>query len=80
WLDATLRLTLALHATCENRGEGAGLLLHATADLPHGLGIDGATMYGDYYWFKTLVRLQQVITTRHIDTDAVLAACRSKAA
>ncbi len=31
------------------------LLGHATADLPHGLGIDGATVYGDYYYLKALV-------------------------
>ena len=31
------------------------LLGHATADLPHGLGIDGATVYGDYYYMKALV-------------------------
>ncbi len=31
------------------------LLGHATADLPHGLGIDGATGYGDYYYLKCLV-------------------------
>lgn len=30
------------------------LLGHATADLPHGLGIDGATVYGDYYYLKAL--------------------------
>lgn len=74
WLDAALRLVLALHARCGNAGAAAGLLLHATADLPHGLGVDGATMYGDYYWFKTLICLRQVIATRHIDIDAALAA------
>lgn len=74
WLDAALRLTLALRAACENRTDAAGLLLHATADLPHGLGVDGATIYGDYYWFKTLVRLRQVIRARHVDADAALAA------
>ncbi len=74
WLDAALRLTLALRSTCENPGEGAGLLLHATADLPHGLGVEGATMYGDYYWFKTLVHLRQIIQTRHLDADFIPAA------
>jgi unsaturated chondroitin disaccharide hydrolase len=67
WLDAAVRLVRGLRDACENQGEGVGLLLHATADLPHGLGVDGATMYGDYYWFKTLVRLRQVIATHHLD-------------
>lgn len=66
WFDAALRLLHALRDTCENHGDGPGLLLHATADLPHGLGIDGATMYGDYYWFKALVRLRQVLAARHL--------------
>ena len=34
-----------------------GLLLHGTADLPHGLGIDESTMYGDYYYLKSLLSL-----------------------
>lgn len=72
WLDIALRLVRALRDTCENQGGGAGLLLHATADLPHGLGVDGATMYGDYYWFKTLVRLRQVIATRYLDASSDL--------
>jgi unsaturated chondroitin disaccharide hydrolase len=78
WLDATLRLALSLRATCENRDEGPGLLLHATADLPHGLGVDGATMYGDYYWFKLLVRLRQVIATRHLDAEVTPVATESQ--
>ncbi len=69
WLGAALRLVRALHDSCENQGDDPGLLLHATADLPHGLGVDGTTMYGDYYWFKTLVRLRQVLTTRHLDAS-----------
>lgn len=31
------------------------LIGHATADLPHGLGLDGATAYGDHYYLKALV-------------------------
>lgn len=61
YFDAALRLVRTLDATCANRGDAEGLLLHATADLPHGLGVDGATIYGDYYWFKTLLRLRGII-------------------
>ena len=34
------------------------MLLHATADLPHDLGIDGSTMYGDFYYLKALMSLR----------------------
>ncbi len=56
-LDAAVSLLRALSNGCVNRGDTGGLLLHATADLPHGLGIDESTMYGDYYYLKSLVRL-----------------------
>lgn len=52
------RLLKALHDHCANRGQTGGVLLHATADLPHGLGIDESTMYGDYYYVKALVALR----------------------
>jgi unsaturated chondroitin disaccharide hydrolase len=48
----------ALRSLSEAYAEAAprlALLGHATADLPHGLGIDGATAYGDYYYLKALV-------------------------
>ena len=47
--------------TCANASNGGGLLLHATADLPHGLGIDGTTMYGDYYYLKSLLALRALL-------------------
>jgi unsaturated chondroitin disaccharide hydrolase len=50
-------LLKALATTCANRQSSGGLLLHATADLPHGLGIDESTMYGDYYYLKSLLLL-----------------------
>jgi len=57
YLEAAERLLAALFETCANRGEAGGLLLHATADLPHGHGIDESVMYGDYYYFKALAEL-----------------------
>lgn len=34
--------------------EAPGILVHATADLPHGIGIDGCTIYGDYFFVRSL--------------------------
>ncbi len=53
------RLLQALAENCGNDSDAGGLLLHATADLPHGLGIDESTMYGDYYYLKSLVFLKK---------------------
>ena len=58
YLATAERLLAALYDTCANRGEEGGLLLHATADLPHGHGIDESVMYGDYYYFKALAELE----------------------
>jgi len=58
YLDSAARLLQALATTCANRSGTGGLLLHATADLPHGLGIDESTMYGDYYYLKSLMLLR----------------------
>jgi unsaturated chondroitin disaccharide hydrolase len=58
--DTASRLLQALALTCGNGSQQGGLLLHATADLPHGLGIDGSTMYGDYYYLKSLVALRDL--------------------
>jgi unsaturated chondroitin disaccharide hydrolase len=58
--DDAGRLLQALFEQCAARSSGGGLLLHATADLPHGLGIDESTMYGDYYYLKSLLRLQSL--------------------
>ncbi|MCC6869033.1 MAG: glycoside hydrolase family 88 protein [Burkholderiales bacterium] len=57
--DDAVDLLAALWQRCANRGEEGGLLLHATADLPHGLGIDESTMYGDYYYVKALTALAE---------------------
>lgn len=58
-LAAARSLLHDLSNRCANRSESGGLLLHATADLPHGLGIDESTIYGDYYYLKSLVRLKR---------------------
>jgi unsaturated chondroitin disaccharide hydrolase len=53
------KILKSLVETCGNRTGSGGLLLHATADLPHGLGIDESTMYGDFYYLKSLVSLRR---------------------
>lgn len=58
-LEAATRLLAALAESCANDQEQGGLLLHSTADLPHGLGIEESVMYGDYYYLKSLLRLRQ---------------------
>jgi|GEM_PF-3342475 len=55
--ETAQRLLRAQVERCANRASPGGLLLHATADLSHGLGIDASTMYGDYYYLKSLLRL-----------------------
>ena len=59
-LEDASKLLRALMDTCGAGSDGGGLLLHATADLPHGLGIDGATIYGDYYYLKSLMALRRL--------------------
>jgi unsaturated chondroitin disaccharide hydrolase len=54
------RMLEALYRSCMADREDAPVLAHATADLPHGLGIDESTIYGDYYFLKALVTLQEV--------------------
>jgi len=58
-LEAATMLLQSLAQSCANAGDEGGLLLHATADLPHGRGIDESTMYGDYYYLKSLLRLSR---------------------
>jgi len=64
YLDAATRLLQALASSCGNDTGRGGLLLHATADRPHGLGVDESTAYGDYYYLKSLVSLQAVVDGR----------------
>lgn len=49
-----LRVLESLSGRYSDAAPRQALLGHATADLPHGLGIDGATAYGDYYYLKAL--------------------------
>ena len=60
-LDAASSLLRALASSCANNTDRGGLLLHATADKPHGLGVDESTAYGDYYYLKSLVLLRKVL-------------------
>jgi unsaturated chondroitin disaccharide hydrolase len=50
----------ALCSNCLAPMNIAPILAHATADLPHGLGIDESTIYGDYYFLKSLLALQGI--------------------
>lgn len=50
-----MRVLRSLSEAYADAAPRQALLGHATADLPHGLGIDGATVYGDYYYLKALV-------------------------
>ncbi len=59
YLDTAVDLLKVLAQECGNEAEQGGLLLHATADLPHGLGIDQSTAYGDYYYLKSLLLLRR---------------------
>ena len=56
--DAAGKLLTCLVRDCANEGKDGGLLLHSTADLPHGHGIDKSVMYGDYYYLKALLALR----------------------
>jgi unsaturated chondroitin disaccharide hydrolase len=56
--DSAALLLSSLSRNCANRGNSGGLLLHATADLPHGHGIDESVIYGDYYYLKALLALR----------------------
>lgn len=59
YLDEASTMLRQLAASCGNTGDAGGLLLHTTADLPHGLGIDESAMYGDYYYLKSLLALRR---------------------
>lgn len=64
YLQSATDLLRDLAESCRNTGDTGGLLLHSTADLPHGLGIDEATMYGDYYYLKSLFALRQQLARK----------------
>lgn len=59
-LDLAETMLEALCARCLIRDDRAPILAHATADLPHGLGVDESTIYGDYYFLKSLLALRGI--------------------
>jgi unsaturated chondroitin disaccharide hydrolase len=50
----------ALCTACLAADDSAPILAHATADLPHGLGVDESVIYGDYYFLKSLLTLRGI--------------------
>jgi unsaturated chondroitin disaccharide hydrolase len=56
WEDEARRLLEALVASCLNRGEGDGVLLHCCYRYPVGQGLDCATVWGDFFLLDALVR------------------------
>jgi unsaturated chondroitin disaccharide hydrolase len=56
WKDEARSLLEALIATCLNSGEGDGLLLHCCYRVPAGLGLDSATVWGDFFFLDALIR------------------------
>src|SRR5439155_14403747 len=55
WEDEGLRLLDALIATCLNRGDEDGLLLHCCYRYPLRKAIDSATAWGDFFLLDALV-------------------------
>lgn len=54
WRDRGLRLLEVLvNQAVADQGQPF-ILAHQTADYPHGLGIDGGTVYGDYFFVRAL--------------------------
>jgi unsaturated chondroitin disaccharide hydrolase len=60
--DEALRLLETLVATCLNRSEGDGLLLHCCYRHPVGLGLDCATVWGDFFLLDALVHAVEPAT------------------
>jgi unsaturated chondroitin disaccharide hydrolase len=58
---------LAKLAVCLNDGGASGILLHTCYSKPHGLGVDGSTGFGDYYYGLALA-----LATGRIELKAVL--------
>jgi unsaturated chondroitin disaccharide hydrolase len=64
YLDLAETMLEALAAHCSAPSDRAPILAHATADLPHGLGIDESAIYGDYYFLKSLLALRNLKSRR----------------
>jgi len=58
WEDEARRLTEAL-ASCANRGEGDGILLHCAYRPRQGVGLDCATVWGDFFFLDSLAQVTQ---------------------
>ena len=55
WEDEALALLQALVATCLNQSGGDGLLLHCCYRYPFSLGLDCATVWGDFFLLDALL-------------------------
>ena len=58
WDEDARRLLDAVVATCLNRGEGDGVLLHCCYRQPIGHGLDCATVWGDFFLLDALKRIE----------------------
>ena len=65
WEDEGRSLLGALAATCLNRDEGDGVLLHCCYRFPVGLAVDAATVWGDFFFLDAL--LHAVEPQAHLD-------------
>lgn len=58
WRGHALRLLTGLCANyLAQDGEHRGLLRHACYSQPHGIGVDSAVMFGDYFFVEALMRV-----------------------
>jgi unsaturated chondroitin disaccharide hydrolase len=58
WDDEARRLLEALAARCLNRGEADGILLHSAYRPARGLGLDCATVWGDFFFLDALLNVE----------------------
>jgi unsaturated chondroitin disaccharide hydrolase len=58
WDDEARRLLEPLAARCLNRGDGDGILLHSAYRPAHGLGLDCATVWGDFFFLDALLNVE----------------------
>jgi unsaturated chondroitin disaccharide hydrolase len=55
WDDEARRLLEALAASCLNRGEGDGILLHSAYRPARGVALDCASVWGDFFFLDALL-------------------------
>jgi unsaturated chondroitin disaccharide hydrolase len=65
WKDEARSLLATLAATCLNRGDGDGVLLHCCYRFPAGLALDAATVWGDFFFLDALI--QAIEPQVHLD-------------